>query len=73
MVARNDFKSIGLLTKASNPASVTRLRSLAVTDAVKAITGTAAVGAGKCIYFLFESAPDAATTQMSVDITYDFD
>jgi hypothetical protein len=32
-----------------------------------------AVAAGKCIYIAFDSAPNTAITQMSVDITYDYD
>ncbi len=35
--------------------------------------GDATVPAGKCIFFTFDAAPDVATTQMFVDITYDFD
>jgi len=32
-----------------------------------------AVGAGKCIYLLYDTDPDAATTQHTADITYDYD
>ena len=35
--------------------------------------GTAAVPATKCIYFQFDSAPHTDITQMSWDITYDYD
>jgi len=32
-----------------------------------------AVPAGKCLYLVFDSAPDTAITQMCVDITFDYD
>lgn len=35
--------------------------------------GTAAVPAGKCVYFQFDSAPHTDITQMSWDITRDYD
>lgn len=35
--------------------------------------GTAAVPAGKCIYFQFDSAPHDDITQMSWDVTWDYD
>lgn len=31
------------------------------------------VGAGKCMYLAFDSAPNTAITQMNVDITFDYD
>ena len=32
-----------------------------------------AVPSGKCLYLIFDSAPNTAITQMCVDITYDYD
>jgi hypothetical protein len=56
-----------------NAAVIDDSATVAGVTAVTGNMGDPTIAAGKCIYLLFESTPDAATTQMSVDITYDYD
>ena len=49
-----------------------------ICDTTSGVLDDSAMGDGtvpstKCIYFQFDSAPDTAITQMSVDITWDYD
>lgn len=56
-----------------NAAVIDDTSTVAGVTAVTGNMGDPTIPAGKCIYLLFESTPDAATTQMAIDITYNID
>ena len=57
----------------ANAAVIEDTATVAGVTTVTSVTGDATVPANKCLYLLIDADPDDDITQVSIDVTYDFD